>query len=37
MFKLVIFTSCCKIQETEAEAVRFGLRNPTIIQSFCDF
>ena len=26
MFKLVIFTSCCKIQETEAEAVRFGLR-----------
>ena len=26
MFKLVIFTPCCKIQETEAEANRFGLR-----------
>lgn len=26
MFKLVIFTSCFKIQETETEANRFGLR-----------
>ena len=26
MFKLVIFTPCCKIQEMETEAVRFGLR-----------
>ena len=26
MFKLVIFTPCCKIQETEVEANRFGLR-----------